>query len=121
MNTYEDLKKIKEKASKCFYLRENKDSFRVTVGMATCGITAGAREVFSTLIEAVCANELHDVVVTQVGCLGECALEPLVEVIDSNNQRTIYVHVNPEIARLIVEKHLINKEVVTKYKIENYR
>jgi len=112
---------MRDEMTKKMSLRETKNRLRVVVGMATCGITAGARPVLSALLEEVSKKELTDVVVTQVGCIGECALEPIVEVYDTQGNRTTYAKVSPEIARRIVEEHLANNRVLTSHLIANFK
>ena len=71
MKSLEDLKRIREEASKKLTMRNIKDGYRVVVGMATCGISAGARPVLTALVDEVARLELENVLVTQVGCIGE--------------------------------------------------
>ena len=78
-------------------VRENSEAkTRVLVGMATCGIAAGARPVLTTISDEVNKRELHDVLVTQTGCIGICQFEPIVEVIDENGTKTTYVKMPAE-------------------------
>ena len=79
MKSLAELKKIREEAANKINLRTAKDGYRVVVGMATCGITAGARPVLAAFVDQVAAKHLDNVTVTQVGCLGECALEHIIE------------------------------------------
>ena len=79
MKSLEELKKLREQAQANLELRKQKDGYRVIVGMATCGIAAGARPVLAKFVEEVASRKLDSVTVTQVGCIGECALEPIVE------------------------------------------
>ena len=96
---------------------EDKDAVRVLVGMATCGIAAGARPVLTTISDEVNKRELHDVLVTQTGCIGICQFEPIVEVIDENGTKTTYVKMTPEKALRVVNDHIVNGNVVTEYTI----
>ena len=121
MKSLEDLKRIREEAAKKMNIRDKKDGYRVVVGMATCGITAGARPVLNKIVEEVDKRGLNNVTVTQVGCMGECALEPIVEVYDPSGTRSTYCKVNPEKAVKILEEHVIGGKVVEEYLIENYR
>ena len=121
MKSLEDLKRIREEAAKKMNIRDKKDGYRVVVGMATCGITAGARPVLNKIVEEVANRNLDNVTVTQVGCMGECALEPIVEVYDPSGTRSTYCKVNPEKAVKILEEHVIGGHVVNEYLIENYR
>lgn len=113
MKSLAELKKIREEAASKINLRTAKDGFRVVVGMATCGITAGARPVLAAFVEQVAEKNLENVTVTQVGCLGECALEPVVEVFDAEGNRTTYAEVHVSDVAKILEQHIIGGKVVT--------
>lgn len=113
MKSLAELKKIREEAASKINLRDKKDGFRIVVGMATCGITAGARPVLGAFVDLVAAKKLDNVTVTQVGCLGECALEPVVEVFDAQGNRTTYAKVCVADVEVILDKHVIGGNVVT--------
>ncbi len=119
MKSIEELKKIKEKAKHSVDMRNSKDGYRVAIGMATCGIASGAKPVLNKFVEEVAKQNLDNIVVTQVGCIGVCTHEPVVEVIDSEGRKVIYGNIDPEKALLIVEKHLKNNEIVEELKISN--
>lgn len=120
MKSLEELKRIRDQAKERMTMRENGDhEYRVVVGMATCGIAAGARPVLNTLVEEV-AREHLPVTVMQTGCIGMCALEPIVEVFDKDNQKTTYVLVDPKKAKDIVLRHLIHGEVIEEYTVGHY-
>lgn len=121
MKSLDELKKIREEAAKRINLRDHKDGFRIAVGMGTCGISAGARPILNGLVEEVQKRNLDNVTVTQVGCMGECALEPIVEVYDPKGIRYTYCKVKPENVKEIIEEHVINGKAVKKLLIENYR
>lgn len=121
MKSLEELKKIRDNAAKKMNLRNEKTGYRVVVGMATCGITAGARPVLNGLVEEVEKRNLENVTVTQVGCMGECALEPIVEVYDPNGGRYTYCKVKPENVKTIIEQHVIGGKVVQELLIENFK
>ncbi len=110
-----ELKAIREKKFNELNLRKGKDGYRVVVGMATCGIAAGARPVMVKLMEEVAAKKLVDVTVAQTGCIGSCRLEPMVEVYDSEDQKVTYVHMTPEKVTRVVDEHLTNGKVVEEY------
>lgn len=121
MKSLEDLKKIRDEAAKKMALRNQKDGYRVVVGMATCGITAGARPVLNALVEEVSKRELDNVTVTQVGCIGECALEPIVEIYDTKGIRTTYCKVKPDDAKRIIEEHILKGLVVEDLLMVKYK
>ena len=112
MKSLEDLKKIREAAAQKMSMREQKNGYRVVVGMATCGITAGARPVLNALVEEVAKQNLLNVTVTQVGCMGQCALEPIVEVYNAEGERTTYCKVKAKDAQRIITEHVVGGKVV---------
>lgn len=121
MKSLEDLKKIRDEAARKLQMRDAKDGFRIVVGMATCGIAAGAREVLMSLVETVGLYELDNVSVVQVGCIGECALEPIVEIFDNKGNRTTYCKVHPVDADEIIREHIIKNKIIDRLLIQNYR
>ncbi|MGL4606209.1 MAG: (2Fe-2S) ferredoxin domain-containing protein [Eubacteriaceae bacterium] len=110
-----ELKAIREKKLDEINLRTGKEGYRVVVGMATCGIAAGARPVMVKLMEEVAAKGLSDVTVAQTGCIGVCRLEPIVEVFDKNGEKVTYVKMTPEKVTRIVDEHLATGKVVEEY------
>lgn len=118
MKSLEELKAIREKMqSKVNIRKEDGDSIRVVVGMATCGIAAGARPVLNAFVSEVAKRELSNVQVTQTGCIGVCRLEPIVEVYVPGQEKVTYVKMTPEKVPSIVAEHLVNGQVVTQYTI----
>ena len=118
MKSLEELAAIRDKMKQTVNTREAAhDSTRVVVGMATCGIAAGARPVLNAFTEEVARRDLHGVLVTQTGCIGICQFEPIVEVIDENGTKTTYVKMTPEKALRVVNYHIVNGNVVTEYTI----
>ncbi len=117
MKSIADIKAIKEKMQSEIIMRDNKDSdeIRVVVGMATCGISAGARPVYNALVDEVLKRNLTNVKISRTGCLGMCKLEPIVEVYVPNQEKVTYCHVDPEKAINIVVNHLVNGNVCTDY------
>lgn len=121
MKSLEDLKKIREAAQNKMTMRMDDDQkYRVVVGMATCGIAAGARPVLNAIVEEVAKAKLP-VTVLQTGCIGMCTLEPIVEVFDKNDQKTTYVLVDAKKAKEIVVRHLMNDEVIDEYTVGKYK
>ena len=118
MKSLEELAAIRDKMKQTVNTREAAhDSTRVVVGMATCGIAAGARPVLNAFTEEVARRDLHGVLVTQTGCIGVCRLEPIVEVYVPGQEKVTYVKMTPEKVPQIVAQHLVNKQVVTEYTI----
>ncbi len=118
MKTLEELAQIRDRMKNKVALREGSGEIRVVVGMATCGIAAGARPVLNAFVEQVADQNLGErVTVTQTGCIGMCRFEPIVEVFEGDKERTTYVKVKPEMVPEIVKEHLIGGKPVTKYTI----
>lgn len=118
MKTLEELMAIRNKMQNQVNLRaEDASATRVVVGMATCGIAAGARPVLNAFVEGVQSKGLEDVMVTQTGCIGLCQYEPIVEVIAPGKEKVTYMKMTPEKAAEVIEKHIIGGEVLTKYTI----
>ena len=89
MKSLAELAAIREKMKNKVSLREGENEIRVVVGMATCGIAAGARPVLSAFVEAVNKEELNDkVTVSQTGCIGICQYEPVVEIFEAGKEKT---------------------------------
>ena len=121
MKSIEDLKRIREEAKAKMNMRLESDyKYRVVVGMATCGIAAGARPVLNTLVEEVAKHKLP-VSILQTGCIGMCTLEPIVEVYDKDNNKTTYCLVDSNKAKEIVVKHLIEGQVIEEYTVGQYK
>ena len=118
MKTLEELAQIRDRMKNRVALREGTGEIRVVVGMATCGIAAGARPVLNAFVEQVAEQNLSDkVTVTQTGCIGMCRFEPIVEVFEGDKERVTYVKVKPEMVPEIIKEHLIGGKPVTKYTI----
>ena len=118
MKSLAELKAIKDKMKSKVILREGTNEIRVVVGMATCGIAAGARPVLNAFVEGVNESGLaNSVTVTQTGCIGICQFEPVVEVYEAGKEKVTYVKLTPEKAKTIVEKHLKGGSVVTEFTI----
>ncbi|MBQ2991038.1 MAG: (2Fe-2S) ferredoxin domain-containing protein [Clostridia bacterium] len=90
---------------------------RVVVGMATCGIAAGARPVMLAFIEELKKRGIENVTVAQTGCVGMCRLEPMVEVYVKDQEKVTYVHMSPEKVARIVNDHIVNGRPVEEYTI----
>ena len=118
MKSLEELKAIREKMKRQMDLRENdENSIRVVVGMAPCGIAAGARPVMTAFLDEINRRGLTNVTVSQTGCIGVCRLEPVAEVFVPGEEKVTYVRLRPEMVPSIVEQHLVNHNVVQDYTI----
>ena len=118
MKSLAELQAIRDKARAQMGVRkEVNDATRVLVGMATCGIAAGARPVLSALVDEVAKEQLEGVIVGQTGCIGLCQYEPIVEVIDKDQTKTTYVKMTPERAVKVLHQHVMGGEVVQEFTI----
>ena len=118
MKSLEELNALREQARLKMGLQGDKrDSTRVVVGLATCGIAAGARPVLSALAEEITKEKVEGVVVSQTGCIGICQYEPVVEVFGKDGDRVTYVGMTPEKAIKVVHQHLIGGQVVAEFTI----
>ncbi len=119
MKTLAELQAIRDKARAQMNVRntDEEHTTRVIVGMATCGIAAGARPVLNALVDEVAKRHLENVAVTQTGCIGMCQFEPIVEVLEPGKEKVTYGKVTPEKAARIVVDHLVNGQPVTEYTI----
>ena len=120
MKSLAELAAIREKMKDKVILREGSGEIRVVVGMATCGIAAGARPVLNAFVEEVSKAGLSEkVTVSQTGCIGVCQFEPVVEIFEADKEKVTYVKMTAEKAAEVVEKHLKGGKVVSEYTISN--
>ncbi len=118
MKSIAELEAIRQRTlDKVLLRKEGKDAVRVVVGMATCGIAAGARPVMLAFVEELKRRNLIDVTVSQTGCIGMCRLEPMVDVIVPGQEKVTYVKVKPEMVGRIVAEHIVNGRPVEAYTI----
>ncbi len=118
MKSLAELQAIKEKMKDKVVLREGTADVRVVVGMATCGIAAGARPVLNAMVEGVNKSGLADkVTVSQTGCIGLCQYEPIVEIFEAGKDKVTYVKMDAQKAKRVVEEHLKGGKIVTDYTI----
>ncbi len=119
MKTLQELQEIRERMQKQLGTRQAAETgdTRIVVGMATCGIAAGARPVLSRLADEVVSRKLNGVAVVQTGCIGMCRLEPIVEVYEPGKEKVTYVKVTPEMASRIVTDHIVNGNPVADYMV----
>ena len=122
MKSLAELQAIKDRMKDKVVLREGTSPGRVVVGMATCGIAAGARPVLNAFVEAVNESGLAgDVTVSQTGCIGICQYEPVVEVYEAGGVKTTYVKMTPEKAKTVVEKHLKGGNPVAEFTVADLK
>ena len=120
MKSLAELQAIKEKMQNKVALRDGSGEMRVVVGMATCGIAAGARPVLSAFVEEI-ANEglASKVTVSQTGCIGICQYEPVVEIMEAGKDKVTYIQMTPEKAKRVVEEHIKGGKVVAEFTLAN--
>ena len=119
MKSLAELAAIRDKMKHKVVIREGSSQTRVVVGMATCGIAAGARPVLTAFVEKINeAGLAANVTVTQTGCIGICQYEPVVEIYEAGKEKVTYVKMSPEKAAEVVEKHLKGGKVIEEYTIK---
>ena len=85
----------------------------IIIGMGTCGIAAGAKQVLEAFIDEIAAKKIENVTVKQTGCMGLCYVEPTVEVKVPGRPDTIYGKVDADVARKILKDHVVGKKLVS--------
>lgn len=118
MKSLAELEAIrKQMLDKVNLRKEDGSGIRVVVGMATCGIAAGARPVMNEFMEEIAKRNLEHVTVTQTGCIGMCRLEPIVEVYEQDKEKVTYVKMTPEKVARVVAEHIVNGKPVAEYTV----
>ena len=119
MKSLADLQAIRAKTLENINMRKEDESeaTRVVIGMATCGIAAGARPVMLAFMDEISKRGLQHVTVSQTGCIGMCRLEPMVDVIVPGKEKVTYVHMTPEKVGRVVAEHIVNGRPVDEYTI----
>jgi len=118
MKSLAELQAIRDKALNQVNLRkEREDGIRVVVGMATCGIAAGARPVLNAFLQEIEKRNVAGATVTQTGCIGMCRLEPIVEVYMPGQEKVTYVKMTEEKVARVVAEHLVNGNPVTEFTV----
>ena len=122
MKSLAELQAIKERMQNNVMLRSNEgeETIRVVVGMATCGIAAGARPVLNAFLKEIEDRRLANVVCTQTGCIGICRYEPVVEITTPDGVKTTYVKMNEDKVSKVVTEHIVNNKVVQEFTIAAY-
>ena len=117
MKSLKDLEAIRERAKQEISMRETANKTRIVVGMATCGIAAGARPVMAAFNQEIEVRNIQTATVSMTGCVGVCRYEPMCDVIDPNGEKTTYIRLDPEKARRIVAEHLVNGHPIMEFTI----
>lgn len=119
MKTLEELMAIRDKAKKNMTVREDTgdSNVRIVVGMATCGIAAGARPVLNAFVDEIAKRDLKGVTVSQTGCIGMCQYEPIVEIMEPGKEKVTYVKMTAEKAVKVVNDHIANGNPIVEYTV----
>ena len=118
MKSLAELQAIRDKALNQVNLRkEREDGIRIVVGMATCGIAAGARPVLNAFLQEIEKRNVQNATVTQTGCIGMCRLEPIVEVYAPGKEKVTYVKMTEEKTKKVVAEHIVNGNPVAEYTV----
>ena len=119
MKSIEELMAIRDKTRKNMTVREDTgdSKIRVVVGMATCGIAAGARPVLNAFVDEIAKRDVKGVSVQQTGCIGMCQYEPIVEVTEPGKEKVTYVKMTPEKAVRAVNDHIVNGNPVAEFTV----
>ena len=120
MKSLAELAELREKMKTDTSLRrDDTDDTRVLVGMATCGIAAGARPVLAAFVEEIEKRQIKNVKVTQTGCIGICKLEPIVEIVAPGQGIVTYVRMTADMVSKVVVEHLVNGRPVIEYTVSH--
>ena len=118
MKSLAELEAIRQRTlDKVSMRKDAEEGVRVVVGMATCGIAAGARPVMLAFMEEINKRKLTNVTVSQTGCIGVCRLEPMVDVYVPGQEKVTYVKLTPEMVPRIVTEHIVNGRAVEEYTV----
>jgi len=121
MKSLEDLKKLRDQALKNMEMRYQVGGTRIQIGMGTCGIAAGARPVLNKFVDEIAKQNIKNVVITQVGCMGECAFEPTVEILDEDGTQSVYARVNERMVHEIIEEHILGGKRIQRYLLSSLK
>lgn len=118
MKSIEELMALRDAAKAKMTARDDSTEItRIVVGMATCGIAAGARPVMNKFVEEIAKRNLSHVTVSQTGCIGMCQYEPIVEVLEPGKEKVTYVNMTAEKATKVVVEHIVNGKPVAEYTV----
>ena len=121
MKSFDELKASRDKyKSEIDVNLSDVSKTRIVVGLATCGIAAGARPVLAAMRDEVAKRQLKNVSVVQTGCIGFCQFEPIVEVYQTGKEKVTYAGMTPELAVKVVNDHIVNGSLVKECLIGSY-
>ena len=111
INSLEDLKIFREEALAIHKMKETAGAVQVFVGMGTCGIAVGAREIMKAVLDYIEKNQVENVSVTQTGCIGLCGQEPILQIAKDGSKKISYGKVSPEVAKKIIKSHVVEGKI----------
>ena len=117
MKSLEELAAIRDRMKSTVMLREGSNAIRIVVGMATCGIAAGARPVLNAFVDEIAKRGIKGVTVSQTGCIGMCQYEPIVEVLEPGKEKVTYVKMTAEKAVKVVNDHIVNGNPIVDFTV----
>lgn len=115
MKTLQQLEEIRKKTWDSVNQGKDRKNPRIVIGMATCGIAAGAKPVMEAILDELKVLGIEDIVIAQTGCIGICRLEPVVEVIMPGEEKVTYVKMTATMARRVVREHIKDGKVIDEY------
>ena len=115
MKTIQNLEEIRKNTFDRVNQGMNRKNTRIVVGMSTCGIAAGAQEVYEAILDEINKLGLTNVIVAKTGCIGVCKLEPIVEVIRPGEEKVTYVNMSPFKGRRMVASHILTGVIRDEY------
>ena len=122
MKSLRELQAIRNKMKASVNTRDGAEGkMRILVGMATCGIAAGARPILNKFVDEIAKRNIHNVKVTQTGCIGICQYEPVVEVVVPGQEKVTYVKMTEDKIDRIITEHIVNGKPVTEFTIGSYK
>ncbi len=111
INSLEDLKIFREEALAKLKMKKSAGAMQVFIGMGSCGIAVGARELMKAVLDYIEKNQVENVIVTQSGCVGPCGQEPILQVLEGGSEKISYRKVSPEIADKIMKSHVVQGNI----------
>lgn len=120
MKSLAELKKLRNKVQKEMKKRDQGTRAEIIVGMGTCGIAAGARDILKAVLAEIEKRDL-DVRVTQTGCIGMCEKEPLFDVKLPGEERVTYGNLTESDVKKIISEHVVNGNIVADLVIAKHR
>ena len=119
IRSMEGLEKAKDEALKKERANAQNNRFQIRVSLGSCGIAVGARETFEALEQFIVQKEAGGVQLKKVGCIGLCALEPIVQIVEADRPQVTYGKVTPAVVQRIFAEHIEKGLIVQEYIVEN--